>query len=103
PRRGPQAVRDDGRGEPRAGRRPARGEGSGIAGRPRGRRGVAAAGGSLREVHVSTNRFAVCLAAVWGLAATTLPAAEYAIDSDHSHVQFSVPRFGSSTVPAQFM
>ncbi|HEY1252963.1 MAG TPA: YceI family protein [Thermoanaerobaculia bacterium] len=43
------------------------------------------------------------LAAAWLLLPAALPAAEYAIDLDHSNVQFSVPVLGVSKITGKFM
>jgi polyisoprenoid-binding protein YceI len=43
------------------------------------------------------------LAAAWLLLAAAAPAAEYAIDLDHSNVQFSVPVLGVSKITGKFM
>src|SRR5215813_5658582 len=43
------------------------------------------------------------LAVAWLLLPTVLPAAEYALDVDHSNVQFSVPVMGVSKVTGKFM
>jgi len=43
------------------------------------------------------------LAAAWLLIPAALPAAEYAIDPDHSNVQFSVPVLGVSKITGKFM
>lgn len=47
--------------------------------------------------------FALLLGALIALAPGRLPAAEYAIDPDHSNVQFSVPVLGVSRVTGKFM
>ncbi|HEY1251943.1 MAG TPA: YceI family protein, partial [Thermoanaerobaculia bacterium] len=43
------------------------------------------------------------LAAAWLLLPAALPAAEYALDADHSNVQFSVPVMAVSKVTGKFM
>ena len=43
------------------------------------------------------------LAAAWLFLPAALPAAEYAIDPDHSNVQFSVPVLGVSKITGKFM
>jgi polyisoprenoid-binding protein YceI len=43
------------------------------------------------------------VAAAWLLLPAVLPAAEYAIDPDHSNVQFSVPVLGVSKITGKFM